>query len=171
MKRSILFCLSLLITSWVSAQDVSNLDRFYDLVTTENLDTNRTAYVTRNGNLFTVKSFSYSGKEYTFLKFDITDLERVEWTTKEDYDAVYPENSETSSDAEHITLWFKKGTVARDNYFTSNDKKEYIGQYGETNLVSRCTNCDFVNIVFTSSELAEKAKTILDNYLNGLENK
>ena len=164
MKKSSVFFLCILFTSFVNAQESSKLDQFFEMLSTENLEPNKTSLIERNGDAVTVKSYSYSGAEYSFIKFDLGNLERIEWTTKEDYDLVYPESAETNTDAKHITLWFTKGTVERDSYFTANDKKEYIGKYGETNLVSKCTNCDFVNITFVNSKLAGQAKALLDAY-------
>ena len=169
MKKASLFFFSLLITSLVGAQDTSKLGQFFELLSAENLKPNKTSLIERKGNSVTVKNFSYSGQEYSFIKFDMTNLERIEWLTKKDYDLDYPESSATNTDAEHITLWFKKGTVEHDTYFTSNDKKEYIGKYGETNHVSKCTDCDFVNITLINSELASQAKARLDAYKNSVK--
>ena len=169
MKKTLLI-LCLMTTSFVlNAQNNKNLDKFYDLLTAKNLDVERNSMVSRDGSIITLKYYSYSKIEYSFIKFDVTNLERVEWITKEDYDAVYPDDAATSSDAKHITIYLKEGSVERDTYWASNDKKEYIGEYGEKNLVSKCTNCNFVNFNFINSDLASKAKKFLDAYQKELK--
>ena len=156
-----------MISSFCYGQNTSVLDHFFELLTTQNLKPKKTLLLERNSNSVVVKS--YLGNEYSIIKFDISNLERIQWTTKEEYNDIYPEDSLTNKDSEYITLWLKKGTVERDNYFMSNDKKEYIGKYGEKNIVSKCINCDFVNFSFINSNLAGKAKKLLDTYVASLK--
>jgi len=164
--KIIIITISLLMSSFCFGQNASVLDQFIELLAPQSLKVNKILLIERKGDSVTVKSNSV--KEYHILKFDMSNLERIVWTTKEEYNDIYPEDSLVNKDSEHITLWFEKGTVERDSYFISNDKKEYTGKYGEKNSVSKCTNCDFVNITFINSNLASKANKLLNAYIESI---
>jgi hypothetical protein len=163
MLKSLLLNLLLVSSLLANAQTNKNLDAFYEILTPENLDSVKNSMVERNGNVITLKDFSYSGKEYTFIKCDITKMKEIRWTTKEEYDDLYPEDA-PNSDAKHITIFMNEGTVERDTYWTSNDKKEYKSEAGSTHRATICENCDFISFSFINSELASKAKKLLDAY-------
>jgi hypothetical protein len=162
-----IFTFIIMMSSFCYGQNTRVLDHFFELLTSQNLKPKKTLLLEKDSNSVIVKS--YLGNEYDIIKFNMSNLERIQWTTKEEYNDIYPEDSLTNKDSKDITLWFKKGTVEHDNYFISNDKKEYIGKYGEKNIVSKCINCDYVNFSFINSNLAGKAKRLLDIYVISLK--
>ncbi len=164
MLKTSLFTLLFLGSLAVNAQTDKNLEKFYAMLTPTNLDSAKNTSVKRTGSVITIKDFSYNRKEYTFVKADITKMTEIRWTQKEEYDYLYPEDSLINADAEHITIFLEKGIVERDTYWTSNDQKEYIGEYGETNIASTCKGCDFITFNFINSELAGEAKGYLEAY-------
>lgn len=166
MIKIILSITIVLVTMFANAQNNQDLESFFSILSEENLNTDKSRVREINGTVLTTwEMYRTSSDEYYISKIDLVNLQRVKWTTKEEYDELYPEDKSTNADAEFITLFSKKGEVERNSFFTDTDTNVRKAKEGYTEHVTKWTDCNFVNITFKNSTLAAKAKKYLDAYL------
>lgn len=114
MKKTILTIGIALGTIFTHAQINQNLKDFYSMLTVENLNSKSSKIQEIKGNILTTwEMYPESIEEYYISKADLANLQIVQWTSKHDYDALYPENESINKDADFITLYFKSGNVEK----------------------------------------------------------
>lgn len=142
------------------------LEQFIDLLTSENLKANETKLKQQDGtNLTFWTSFELLPEKYTISKLDLSKLDKIRWTTKEELDMIYPENKSTNKSSANVTLFFNEGNINNETFFTVNNSNSIKNPDGSTSSIGTCTNCNFVNIHFINSSIAEKATSLLESYL------
>ena len=160
MKKSILFIAFALSITLVNAQINQNLEKFFSMLTVENLDSSETKITEINGSVITLIEFLPLIEQYTICKVDLVNLpNEVRWSTKEEYDDLYPEDSAVNSDAKFITLFFATNVVERNPCYNATG----TNVNGKSTLVGGMRT--YLNINFKNSELAAKAKEYFDAYI------
>jgi hypothetical protein len=132
------------------------------MLTVTNLDTNRITIKEIKGTEITLWALSQNREDdkYVYNNFSLENsLEKVGWTSKKEYNDLYPEDEATNKDAKHITIYFDSLVVDYDYLFVSTGTNRkgnmMLSAKGFTNSVS---------ISFKNSTLAMKAKKYLDAY-------
>jgi hypothetical protein len=163
MKRTVLLITLVLSTTLVGAQVNQNLKKFFSMLTTENLNNEKTKIIEINGTVLTYVEYSSVVEQFSNCKVDLANLpQEVRWTIKEEYDELYPEDSATNSDAEHISLLFSTNVVERNPCFNETG----TNVKGNTTLQGGMKN--YANISFKDSDLASKAKEYLTAYIKDM---
>lgn len=167
MKKLALMVIVIAYFSNANAKIDKNIAQFFSMLTVSNLDTTVSKLIEINGTTFTTwEMYATLKKEYYISTVDLMNLKSVRWTSKQEYDNLYPEDSSINSDAKFITLYFTKGDVIKESYFTETGTQVRKAKEGYTEKATQWPNCDFVNINFKNSSLAIQAKSYLDAYLN-----
>ena len=163
MKTKILFITLLSISKLSVGQVNQNLEKFFAMLTTENLNNEETKIIEINGTVLTCVDYLNEINHQTDCQVDLSNLpSEVRWTTKEEYDYIYPEDLATNSDAEHITLFFSKNVVERKSY------SNLTGNHLKSKSEAQITMERYVNITFKNSDLASKAQKHLMAYIEDM---
>ena len=163
MKKKVLLITLVLSTSLAVAQVNPNLKKFFSMLTKENLNNDKTKIIEINDTVLTHVEYSSAVEQFSNCKVDLANLpNEIQWTTKAEYDYLYPEDSVINSDAEHISLLFATNVVERNPCFNetgTNVKDNYT-------LIGGMRN--YVDIFFKNSKLAAKAKEYFTAYVKDM---
>jgi len=161
MKNTILTITLVLSTTIAVAQVNENLQKFFSMLTVENLDSNGTKIVEIKGTVLTFVEYSSVVEQHTNCKVDFVNIPyEVRWTTKEEYDELYPEDKATNADSEFISMLFDSNVVERHRLF--NETGTNVN--GNTTIVEDGTG-HYLNITFKTSALAAQAKEYFVAYI------
>lgn len=166
MNKTILTIGMALGITFAHAQVNQNLENFISMLTVKNLNSKTSKLQEIKGTVLTTwEMYSTSDKEYYISKVDLANLQSVKWTSKQEYDELYPEDKSINKDADFISLFFKPGDVERNSFFTETGTNVRKTNEGYTETAAQWPNCNFLNITFNNSTLAVKAKKYLDAYI------